>query len=108
MQIKIEIDVRPEELRRFLGLPDVTALPADVVGFVRELAGAASEFDATTFVRSNFETLRKNPAFQKFAARIRIIDETANAAETKTRRRAKSPARAPKSRRRRSDDDAAV
>ncbi len=71
MQIKIEIDVRPDELRRFLGLPDVSALPSDVVGFVRELAGAASEFDAAGFVKTNLGTLRKNPAFQKLIARIR-------------------------------------
>jgi hypothetical protein len=104
MQIKIEIDVRPDELRRFLGLPDVAALPADVVGFVRELAGAASEFDASQFVRTNLKTLSKNPAFQKVAARIRILDEEAAAAADKPRRG--KPARAGKSRRRR--DDAAV
>ena len=104
MQIKIEIDVRPDELRRFLGLPDVSALPADVVGFVRELAGAASEFDASQFVKTNLKTLSKNPAFQKVAARIRILDEEAAAAETKPRRRAKM-ARGGKRRR---GDDAAV
>jgi hypothetical protein len=104
MQIKIEIDVRPDELRRFLGLPDVSALPADVVGFVRELAGAASEFDASQFVKTNLKTLSKNPAFQKVAARIRILDEQAAAAEDKPRRG--KPARAGKSRRRK--DDAAV
>jgi hypothetical protein len=103
MQIKIEIDVRPDELRRFLGLPDVSALPADVVGFVRELAGAASEFDASQFVKTNLKTLSKNPAFQKVAARIRILDEEA-AAEEKPRRRGKS-ARGGKPRRR---DDASI
>lgn len=103
MQIKIEIDVRPDELRRFLGLPDVSALPADVVSFVRELAGAASEFDASQFVKTNLKTLSKNPAFQKVAARIRILDEEA-AAEGRPRRRGKS-ARSGKTARR---DDASI
>ncbi len=100
MQIKIEIDVRPDELRRFLGLPDVAALPADVVGFVRDLAGAASEFDATQFVKTNFATLSKNPAFQKLVARVRIVDDEIPP-EQPTSRRAKAAAK-PKTRRRRS------
>jgi hypothetical protein len=72
MQIKIEIDVRPEELRRFLGLPDVSGLQEDVVAFLRDKIGAASGFDASQFVRSNFDTLRKTPAWKKFASRLRI------------------------------------
>ncbi|MGH8446995.1 MAG: DUF6489 family protein [Solimonas sp.] len=75
MQIKIEIDVRPEELRRFLGLPDVAGLQEDIVGFVRDKLGAASGFDASQFVRSNFDTLRKTPAWKKFSARLRINED---------------------------------
>src|SRR3546814_1089801 len=52
MQIKIEIDVRPEELRRFLGLPDVAGLQEDVVAFLRDKVGAATEFDPSQFVKS--------------------------------------------------------
>ncbi|MES0872633.1 hypothetical protein [Sinimarinibacterium thermocellulolyticum] len=105
MQIKIEIDVRPEELRRFLGLPDVSALPADVVGFVRELAGAASEFDAANFVKTNLGTLRKNPALQKLVARIRIADAE-EPAEGATRTRRKGMAATNRRRRKREDDAA--
>lgn len=71
MQIKIEIDVRPEELRRFLGLPDVAGLQEDVVAFLRDKVGAATEFDASQFVKSNFDVLRKTPAWKRFAARLR-------------------------------------
>lgn len=106
MQIKIEIDVRPDELRRFLGLPDVSALPADVVGFVRELAGAASEFDAAGFVKTNFDTLRRNPAFQKIVARIRIA-EAEEQAHTATRSKKRKAGAARSGRRRRRGDDAA-
>ena len=31
MQIKVEIEVKPEELRRFLGLPDVAGLQEDAI-----------------------------------------------------------------------------
>lgn len=75
MQIKIEIEVRPEELRRFLGLPDVSGLQEDIVAFLRDKIGAASGFDASQFVRSNFDTLRRTPAWQKFAARLRINED---------------------------------
>ena len=34
MNIKIEIDVEPEELWRFLGLPDVMAIPEDAARYL--------------------------------------------------------------------------
>lgn len=77
MQIRIEIDVKPDELRRFLGLPDVSGLQEDIVAFLRDKVGAASEFDASGFVKSNLDTLRKTPAWQKIVARIRVGDEEA-------------------------------
>lgn len=52
MQIRVEIEVTPEELRRFLGLPDVTGLQEDIISFLRDKVGAASEFDATGFVKN--------------------------------------------------------
>ena len=95
MQIKIEIDVRPEELRRFLGLPDVSGLQEDVVAFLRDKLGAASDFDASQFVKSNFETLRKTPAWKRFATRLRVTeggdaDEAPAAAPKKRRPRRKA------------------
>lgn len=75
MQIKIEIDVRPEELRRFLGLPDVAGLQEDVVAFLRDKVGAATEFDPSQFVKSNFDVLRKTPAWKRFAARLRAAED---------------------------------
>lgn len=74
MQIKIEIDVRPEELRRFLGLPDVAGLQEDVVAFLRDKVGAATEFDPSQFVKSNFDVLRKTPAWKRFAARLHAAE----------------------------------
>ncbi|TJY65083.1 hypothetical protein E4T66_02340 [Sinimarinibacterium sp. CAU 1509] len=87
MQIKIEIDVRPDELRRFLGLPDVAGLQDDVVAFLRDKIGAAGEFDAGDFVKHNVETLRSNPTWQKLVGKLRIVeavDEVAAAAMAAT------------------------
>ena len=43
MQIRIEIDVKPEELRRFLGLPDVAGLQEEVIQFLRDKVADARE-----------------------------------------------------------------
>ena len=73
MQIRIEIDVKPEELRRFLGLPDVAGLQEDVIQFLREKVGAASEsFDPATFVRDNLQTLKRSAAWQKIVASTKL------------------------------------
>jgi hypothetical protein len=69
MQIKIEIDVKPEELRRFLGLPDVAGLQEDLVHFLRDKLGAASEsFDPASFVKDNLQHLRNSSAWKKIVA----------------------------------------
>lgn len=66
MQIKIEIDVKPEELRRFLGLPDVAGLQDDVVQFLRtSLSSAGDNFDPASFVKDNLDNLLKHPKVQR-------------------------------------------
>ena len=91
MEIKVEVHVTPEELRRFLGLPDVGGLQDDIIDFLRGKVGAASEFDASEFVKQNLETLRKSPAWKKIISKVVIADaeadaETAPAAPRKRRR----------------------
>jgi uncharacterized protein DUF6489 len=99
MQIKIEIDVKPEELRRFLGLPDVAGLQEDIVHYLREKVEAASEnFDPATFVKENLQTLRNSGPWKKIlsAAKVgvRIAEEEAavSPAPRKARPRRKKPA----------------
>lgn len=73
MQIKIEIDVKPEELRRFLGLPDVAGLQDDVLQFLREKVGQVNEnFNPTDFVKGNLELLKQSPALKRLLARINV------------------------------------
>lgn len=74
MQIRVEVEVTPEELRRFLGLPDVAGLQDDIIGFLRDKVGAASEFDASGFVKSNLEALKNSDAWNKIVAKVRVSD----------------------------------
>jgi hypothetical protein len=72
MQIKIEIEVRPDELRRFIGLPDVAGLQDDVVRFLREkLHQAGDSFDAGAFVKSNLRLLSKSPLLGKLLTPVK-------------------------------------
>ena len=47
MIIKIEIDVKPEELRAFLGLPDVVGIQEDIINYVRTRVSNTEGFDLT-------------------------------------------------------------
>lgn len=76
MQIKVEIDVKPEELRRFLGLPDVAGLQEDIVAFLRDKMGQASEnlSPAADFVRDNLGTLKDtgSAAVQRLLSSVKV------------------------------------
>ncbi|TXH06367.1 MAG: hypothetical protein E6R07_00835 [Nevskiaceae bacterium] len=80
MQIKIEIDVKPEELRRFLGLPDVSGLQDEIIAFLRDKVEAASEFDAGGFVKSNID------AIKNIVAKVTVKDATAESETERPRR----------------------
>ena len=102
MQIKIEIDVKPEELRRFLGLPDVAGLQDDVVRFLREKVNAAGEgFDASGVVQNSIDLIRRNPAFRLLrgaltpndrSAEVEIVDEPVAKPRKRKAAAAKNPA----------------
>ena len=102
MQIKIEIDLKPEELRRFLGLPDVAGLQEDVIQFLREKVSVASEtFDPASFVKDNLQTLRNSAPWRRIVAAARVrpaVPQPAAAAATADKAAAK-PAVAPRKRR---------
>ena len=66
MQIKIEIDLKPEELRRFLGIPDMTGLPDEVISFLRDkLATAGETFDPATFVKDNLDQIKRSRTLRR-------------------------------------------
>lgn len=103
MQIRIEIDVKPEELRRFLGLPDVAGLQEDLISFLRDKLGSAAEnFDPASFVKDNLQTLRQSAPWQLLvSAKARTAGAAAAAPEKA------APRRSRKRKSKRSDDAAA-
>ena len=84
MQIRIEIDVKPEELRRFLGLPDVAGLQEDLVNFLRDKLGSAAEtLDPSSFVKDNIQTLKASAPWQLLVSATKsATGSAAPAAET--------------------------
>jgi hypothetical protein len=98
MQIKVEIQLTPEEMRRFLGLPDVGGLQDDIIGLLRSKVGAASEFDASGFLKQNLDTLRRNPAWQKILSKVVLTESSSENATPAPRKR--SATRKPRVRRR--------
>lgn len=52
MNFKIDIEMTPEELRRVLGLPDVSALQQEMIDKVREqMAAGAEGYDPLTLLK---------------------------------------------------------
>ena len=56
MKIKIEIDLKPEELQRFLGLPDVGAMREELLDFIKDKVAA----DPAGFLLNNLDSIRKS------------------------------------------------
>lgn len=77
MQIKIEIDLKPEELRQFLGIPDVLGIQEDIFRYARDkFTDGMDGVDAKSFVRENMDAVRGTKAWQKLiAAAFGSIDE---------------------------------
>lgn len=67
MKIKIEVDSTPEEMRRFLGLPDVGEIQSDLIAKVRERMQAGAEgYDPLALLKPFLpENLRSMEGFQK-------------------------------------------
>lgn len=96
MQIKVEIDVKPEELRRFLGLPDVAGLQDDLMAFLKDKMGQASDglSPAADFVRGNLENLKSSAAVQRLlsSVKVRISEPEPPPAAAPKKRKAKAAA----------------
>jgi len=71
MRIKMEIDMKPEELQRFLGLPDVAAMREELMQFIKERVAA----DPAGFLLDNLEQLRKSRPVRRLLYGTRARDE---------------------------------
>ncbi|GJL80949.1 MAG: hypothetical protein DHS20C01_05830 [marine bacterium B5-7] len=66
MKINIEIDISPEELRRFLGLPDVTAIQQELMEEIRKrVTDGVTDYDPVKLMEpfltgnlKSFETMQ--------------------------------------------------
>ncbi len=71
MRIKMEIDMKPEELQRFLGLPDVAAMREELMQFIKERVAA----DPAGFLLDNLEQLRKSKPVRRLLYGTKARDE---------------------------------
>ena len=71
MRIKMEIDMKPEELQRFLGLPDVAAMREELMQFIKERVAA----DPAGFLLDNLESLRKSKPVRRLLYGTKARDE---------------------------------
>ena len=80
MQIKIEIDLKPEELRQFLGIPDVLGIQEDLFRYARDkFSDGLDGVDAKTFVKENMDAVRGTKAWQRLiAAAFGSLEESAD------------------------------
>ena len=62
MRIKMEIDMKPEELQRFLGMPDVAAMREEILRFIKERVAA----DPAGFLLDNLDRLGKSKPVRRF------------------------------------------
>ncbi len=61
MKVKIEIDMKPEELQRFLGIPDVGAMREELLDFIKEKVAA----DPAGFLLDNLDKIGKSRAVRR-------------------------------------------
>lgn len=58
MNIKIDIELTPQELRQFIGLPDVAGLQDDLIQFVREKVAKGVENVDVDALRQGIQSSR--------------------------------------------------
>lgn len=71
MRIKMEIDMKPEELQRFLGLPDVGAMREELMQFIKERVAA----DPAGFLLDNLDRLGKSKPVRRLLYGTRPREE---------------------------------
>lgn len=71
MKVRIDIEVKPEEIRTLIGLPDVSALSDDLIQYMREKAAQGVDgFEPMTLLRQvSRESLNTASSMQKILAR---------------------------------------
>jgi 3'-phosphoadenosine 5'-phosphosulfate sulfotransferase len=86
MNIKIDIELTPQELRQFIGLPDVAGLQDDMIQFVREKVAKGVE---NVDVEALKQGIRSSRAWKRLMAVIGPVEPPAAVKRRPARRRSK-------------------
>lgn len=89
MNIKIDIELTPQELRHFIGLPDVAGIQDDMIDFVRQTVSKGVEGVDVNAIRQG---IQGSKAWKRLLSMV--APEVAEAAEVKVRTSSK-PRRRP-------------
>jgi hypothetical protein len=92
MNIKIDIELTPQELRQFIGLPDVAGLQDDMIHFVREKVSKGIENVDVDALKQGIQSSR---AWKRLMAVIGPVEPEISV-KAKPRRRRKPRATAPR------------
>jgi hypothetical protein len=92
MNIKIDIELTPQELRQFIGLPDVAGLQDDMIQFVREKVTKGVENVDVDALRQGIQSTR---AWKRLMSMIGPLEPEVTV-KTNTRRRSKPRRSAPR------------
>jgi hypothetical protein len=80
MNIKIDIELTPQELRQFIGLPDVAGLQDDMIDFVRQTVSKGVEGVDVNAIRQG---IQGSKAWKRLLSMI--APEVADAADPRPR-----------------------
>ncbi len=89
MNIKIDIELTPQELRQFIGLPDVAGLQDDMIQFVREKVTKGVENVDVDALKQGIQSSR---AWKRLMAVIGPIEPEVTVKPRPRRRRKPRPA----------------
>jgi hypothetical protein len=70
MNIKIDIELTPQELRQFIGLPDVAGIQEDMIQFVRQAVTKGVKGVESVDVDALRETLKGSRAWKRLMSLV--------------------------------------
>lgn len=89
MNIKIDIELTPQELRQFIGLPDVAGLQDDMIQFVREKVTKGADNIDVDALR---QTIQSTRAWKRFMALIGPVEPEVTVKRSPRKRKSRSKA----------------
>lgn len=91
MNIKIDIELTPQELRQFIGLPDVAGLQDDMIQFVRDKVSKGVENVDVDALRQGIQSTRMWKRLMTIVGPEVSVDVSGLGAARKPRRRRAPP-----------------